>query len=558
LVAAHSFAGSATWKLNPTSNDWNTAANWTPAIVPNGPNDTATFDVSNTNALSISKSSEVNGIVFNPGARTFTITLPSVRQNFSGLTFSGAGITNNSGQAQTFMATTQRFSGFGSGIFFLNSATAGTLTNFVVEGGAANDFPGALIYFQDSSSAGNAVFTITGAKVSGAEGGDVSFSDNSTAANGTFVCNGTFAGVTVFPPASAGDATFVANDGGHVTIYSSIGDATITINGNSNGSFLDGTVIGHALFTTNGGTTTGAPGGYTGFGYTGGFDLGNSTIVANGGVNGGKGGEVHFFDASNAGTARVEIFGNGSCDISGHAAPGTSLGSIEGDGLIFLGANNLTTGASNLSTTFSGVIQDGGANGGNGGSLTKIGSGRLTLSGANSYAGGATIQAGTLLAKNPTGSATGFGMVQVSGGLLGGKGIISGPTTIGTGSGVGAFLQPGKGASTPITLTIQNTLTFKSDGTYTWKLNTKKAKADQVIANGVTIEPGAQFDSNTVGNKKLAAGKVFTAISNTSATPINGTFANLADGSTVTVGVNKLQVSYSGGDGNDLTLTATP
>jgi hypothetical protein len=51
---------------------------------------------------------------------------------------------------------------------------------------------------------------------------------------------------------------------------------------------------------------------------------------------------------------------------------------------------------------------------------------------------------------------------------------------------------------------------------------------------------------------------VFTAISNTSATPISGTFANLADGSTLTVGRNNYQVSYSGGDGNDLTLTVVP
>jgi hypothetical protein len=50
-------------------------------------------------------------------------------------------------------------------------------------------------------------------------------------------------------------------------------------------------------------------------------------------------------------------------------------------------------------------------------------------------------------------------------------------------------------------------------------------------------------------------GTVFTAISNTTTTPISGAFGNLADGSTVTVGVNRLQVSYSGGDGNDLTLT---
>jgi hypothetical protein len=51
---------------------------------------------------------------------------------------------------------------------------------------------------------------------------------------------------------------------------------------------------------------------------------------------------------------------------------------------------------------------------------------------------------------------------------------------------------------------------------------------------------------------------VFTAISNTSTTPIAGTFGNLADGSTVTIGVNTFQASYSGGDGNDLTLTVVP
>jgi len=41
------------------------------------------------------------------------------------------------------------------------------------------------------------------------------------------------------------------------------------------------------------------------------------------------------------------------------------------------------------------------------------------------------------------------------------------------------------------------------DGSYSYKLNTKKAKGDQVIANGVTIENGAQFDFMTVQNKKL-------------------------------------------------------
>src|SRR4029453_12834390 len=39
--------GGPTWNLNPASGDWNTASNWTPATVPNGPAYTATFDVSN-------------------------------------------------------------------------------------------------------------------------------------------------------------------------------------------------------------------------------------------------------------------------------------------------------------------------------------------------------------------------------------------------------------------------------------------------------------------------------------------------------------------------------
>jgi len=160
-----------------------------------------------------------------------------------------------------------------------------------------------------------------------------------------------------------------------------------------------------------------------------------------------------------------------------------------------------------------------------------------------------------LKASNRTGSATGTGPISINSGTLGGGGTIAGTVTVGIGSGPGAFLAPGAGASQPTKLTLQSSVTFKADSTYTYKLNTKKTKADQVVAKGVMIETGAQFDFEAVANKKLNAGTVFTAISNTSATPISGTFANLADGSTVSVGVNKLRVSYSGGDGNDLTLT---
>ena len=42
-----SLAGSATWSSNPSSGDWNTAANWIPNTVPNGTSDIATFATSN-------------------------------------------------------------------------------------------------------------------------------------------------------------------------------------------------------------------------------------------------------------------------------------------------------------------------------------------------------------------------------------------------------------------------------------------------------------------------------------------------------------------------------
>src|ERR1044072_2289423 len=74
LIGAHSFAGSATWNLNPTSGDWNTATNWTPATVPDDPADTATFDFSNITGLSQGQRIDVAEIIFQPGASAFTIT----------------------------------------------------------------------------------------------------------------------------------------------------------------------------------------------------------------------------------------------------------------------------------------------------------------------------------------------------------------------------------------------------------------------------------------------------------------------------------------------------
>ncbi len=221
---------------------------------------------------------------------------------------------------------------------------------------------------------------------------------------------------------------------------------------------------------------------------------------------------------------------------------------MEGGGDVFLGNKNLRVGSNNLSTKFDGVIQDGGISGQTGGSLTKIQIGKLVLKHANTYSGGTKINAGKLMVNNSRDSGTGTGPVQVNGGSLGGKGTIAGAVTLGTGRGRGATLSFGyvHGASAPGALAIQAALTFNSDSTYKMEVNSDNAMADEVIANGVTINNGAQFSFIDPGVGTLPAGTVFTVINNTAATPIAGEFGNLPDGLIFINGANTYQASYEG------------
>jgi len=561
----HARAGSATWNLNPASNDWNTAANWTPATVPNMPADTATFGVSNKKSISTSAGFGLNGMVFNPGASAYTISTSDF------IDISGTGIVNNSGVTQNIIAAIDTFGDFGD-ISFTNNATSGESVNYDVKGGPFSDFIGGEITFYDNSSAGSGdVFPTSGGLRGGASGSEVNFEDDSTAAGVTFICNsgapGAAWGAIGFFGKSLTESTVVVNGattpGGVSALFTCdaslpLLDVTIATNGGLGtekefgvaSSYLYGPSAEGCTFTSNGGSATNTSGGYTEFSNT--FDTGDSVLIANGGTNGGNGGLLVLLDSSVVG-GRVELFGNGMLVISSHNAPGASVGSLEGDGIVTMGALNLTVGSNSLSTTFSGTLQ-----GDAGSSFTKIGTGTLTLSGANTYTGTTVVNDGTLKVANTSGSGTGAGAVEVNAGNLGGKGIIAGAVTVGTGSGTGAFLAPGAGARKTNTLTIQSALTIKADGTYSYRVKTKRAEADQVIANGVTIESGAQFSFKQLANKQLTAGTVFSALDNTSANPIAGTFANLPDDLTFTVGNNTYQVDYQGGDGNDLTLTVVP
>ncbi len=558
ILSLHSAqAGSATWNAAPTSGSWGLATNWTPATVPSTTEDTATFQAATITTI-IDVNLNVGSIVFDPGASAYTLN----RSNPYQFTMSGTGVVNNSGIMQTInVPAVPQFVGDeeSENLWTIaGSASAGNLVQYSVFGSSCADGKtdkSGVLDFVDTTTAGSATFVIyPGGRSNQCLGypGRVSFSNSSSAEDATFICNGAGRGdaqsafLFFVDNATAANATIVNNGG------------TVKRAGGGLVYFYDQSSAGNATITSNGGSVAEASGSRIAF--IGAATAGNATLIANGGR--GEGAQISFTPylsgTPNGGTARIEVFGNGQLDNSGDAADLT-IGSLEGDGLVFIGGNKLTIGSNNLSTTFSGVTQDGGNYGGVGGSLTKTGTGKLTLTGANTYTGGTAIDGGTLSVNNATGSGLGSGPLQVTTGTLGGSGIISGAVTVGTGSGEGAFLAPAAGTTKQANLTMQSGLIFNADATYTYTFKAKKkqTRTDKVVANGVTIN-GATFAFQGTAQSALKQGLVLTAISNTAATPIAGTFANLPDGAILTVNGNNFQASYEGGDGNDLTLTVVP
>ena len=244
--------------------------------------------------------------------------------------------------------------------------------------------------------------------------------------------------LTVNTAASSTFAGTINNPGTPINLVKT-GSGTLALTGTSSytgtTSINQGTLVVTSIANAGGGTGSGPS------------SLGNPSTVTSGTINMGSAGPATLqFIGPQASTTRViNLQGPATIDASGTA---------NNNNFILAGSSSITvsTGTSQnltLTGTGGGYYVNGGnstplggeiggsINLGAGGALTKNGPGTWTLDAANTFGGGTTLNAGTLLVDNASGSALGSGNLTINGGTLTslwGIGSISGTVLSGSGA----------------------------------------------------------------------------------------------------------------------------
>jgi fibronectin-binding autotransporter adhesin len=232
-------------------------------------------------------------------------------------------------------------------------------------------------------------------------------------------------------------------------------------------------------------------------------------------------------NASYTGTTTISA---GTLQIGNGGTTGTlstSSAIVDNANLTFNRSNAVTQG-----TDFSGAPITGAT-----GSLTKEGGGILTLTAANTYGGGTTVNNGKLLANNTTGSATGAGDVTVNtNGILGGTGTIAGNVIVN-----GGQLSPGASINV---LSIGGNLSM-TGGAFDYEINSDPIpNADLNNVTGNLVLAGTALSASDLGTSFLAMGTKFTLI-NYGGAWNGGIFTGLANHSaSLVIGLNRFEIDY--------------
>ncbi|MGE9009654.1 autotransporter domain-containing protein [Leptospira interrogans] len=405
--------------------------------------------------------------------------LDVVNANMSGVT----SLTNDGGLTSFLNATS-------AGSMTINNINFGQLA-FGTFGGTDTATAGSATINNDNSVVGFFANSNAGtAKINNLNGAQLVFVEQASAGSAT-ITNVNF-GTTSFGQApggpdapTAGNATIINNNFGltEFNAFSTAANATIITNNGGATGFFDNSTAGNAKIITNDGGTT------------------------------------SFFDNANGGTAQFITNGTGSVEFGGSLGPNgdgrITVGSIAGSGNYYIGGGNtLVVGGNNLSTEVTGVIADDCGCFPGPGSLEKVGTGNLILSGINTYTGSTTVNGGILTINGSIVSSS--GVTVNAGGTLGGNGTVS-STTVN-----GGTLAPGNSVGL---LTVQGSLAFTAAASYLIEVSGATADRTNVTAaatlGGATVTasfgPGNVVKQYIILNAAGGVGGTFNPVVGTNA-----------------------------------------
>jgi autotransporter-associated beta strand protein len=240
--------------------------------------------------------------------------------------------------------------------------------------------------------------------------------------------------------------------------------------------------------------------------------------------------------------------GNATLDLNGFSASVESV--IRNASTTWVENNGTSDSTLTVTPTadrsYSGGIRDGATNKV---SLVKEGAFTYTLSSVNSYTGTTTVNGGKLLLTASHATATGDITVN-SGGTLGGNSTVGGAIIVKS----GGSLAPG--ADNVGSITTNGAVTLEAGGTFAAEIDSSAVSADLLFANAAVTLTGATLNVSDVAGSPAAitAGTKLTLIDYGPNT-LTGTFDGLAEGATVTSGINTFTISYV--DADKVTLTST-
>ena len=421
-----------------------------------GGSDSTTFSgVINNGSGTVSLTKSGTGALTLSGTSTYsgTTTISGGTLVISGLLGNGsyaASITNNASLAFSNSAS-QTLSGVISGSGTLTKAGPGTLTLSQANSySGGTTITGGTVQISAGGSAGGSTAGLGTGTVSIASGAQLTYYLSTT---GSHTITNAFAlsGGTLY--SEDGNNTFsgqVTLASGASTISSRYQD-TITLAGGLAGS-------GNVLLTQAGGLGDGPTYVLSGTGA-------NTGTVR---VSGSSNGRITKLQVANVNALQSATLDLATGDVGTveFTVPGTNtyaLGGLQGTRNLAFGGNSLSVGGNGQSTTYSGVLTGSG-------SLTKVGGGRLALTGANTFSGTTNVNAGELAVNGSiAGSLSVASIATLSGtGIVGGNATISGTHSPGNSPGAQTF---------------NGNLTYEAGAIVNWEL----------IAN-TTGAPGTNYD----------------------------------------------------------------